>query len=76
MLPMPIGEIRGGEVIKLSLLTKSSAWCNEQEYRLINMPTYADSSGERITGRVLDDLFHWPSGPQASHRAGALSSLA
>jgi hypothetical protein len=63
-LAMPMGEIRPGEVIKHSLLTKSSAWSHEKEYRLINMPTYADSTGDTIVGRILDDLFHWPEGPQ------------
>lgn len=64
MLPMPMGEIRSGEVILHGLLTKSAAWCHEHEYRLINMPVYADPAGESLTGHVLDEFFRWPSGPQ------------
>ena len=60
-LAMPMGEIRPGEVIKYCLLTKSSAWSHEKEYRLINMPTYA---GDTITARILDGLLRWPEGPQ------------
>lgn len=64
MLPMPMGEIRSSEVIEQGLLTKSAAWCHEREYRLINMPVYADPAGERLIGHILDGFFSWPNGPQ------------